>query len=510
MRGGLAALLSLLTTNVPAQMVVQEWVQRFNGSGNHSDQPVAIAVDGSGNVIVTGFSYGNSSGYDYATIKYSNRGVALWTNRYTGIGSSEDKPTAMAVDSNDDVVVTGWLGTGSGSSYATIKYSGAGVPLWTNRYNSPWSWADWAAAIAVDHFDNVFVTGRSGAEDFYLYFRYDYATIKYSSTGVPLWTNCFNGPANGQDYATAAGVDGTGSVFVTGYSAIGGSLNYATIKYSGEGMPLWTNRYGQSAVARDLAVDGNGSVFVTGYSSGSEVDYATIAYSNTGEPLWTNRYNGPENRDDRATAVVLDTAGNVFVTGRSYSFNSADDYVTVKYSSTGVPLWTNRYSWPGNSPDDANALAVDNSGNVCVTGYSRGDGDSHDIATIKYSGAGVPLWTNRYDGPGNGDDRASALAVDGSGNVYVTGYSIGGGTDYDYVTIRYSNVKPMLTIGCTTTNTLAITWPSLASDFSLQQNPDAATTNWTQVGTTPVDDGTNKTVIVDPLDGSRFYRLVSP
>ena len=46
-------------------------------------------------------------------------------------------------------------------------------------------------------------------------------------------------------------------------------------------------------------------------------------------------------------------------------------------------------------------MAVDGSNNVVVTGYSSGSGSDYDYATIKYSAAGVPLWTNRYNGPGN-------------------------------------------------------------------------------------------------------------
>ncbi len=61
---------------------------------------------------------------------------------------------------------------------------------------------------------------------------------------------------------------------------------------------------------------------------------------------------------------------------------------------------------------------------------------------LKYSSAGDTLWVRRYNGPGNGDDEASALAVDGSGNVYVTGYSAGSGTSGDYATIKYSLVYP--------------------------------------------------------------------
>ena len=145
-------------------------------------------------------------------------------------------------------------------------------------------------------------------------------------------------------------------------------------------------------------------------------------------PLWTNRYNGPGNGDDYARAVAVDGSNNVIVTGYSTGSGSDYDYATIKYSSAGVPLWTNRYNGPGNGDDYAYAVAVDGSNNVIVTGYSTGSGSGYDYATIKYSSAGVPLWTNRYNGPGNSDDEATAVAVDGSNNVIVTGYSSGSGS----------------------------------------------------------------------------------
>src|SRR6185295_14226040 len=89
---------------------------------------------------------------------------------------------------------------------------------------------------------------------------------------------------------------------------------------------------------------------------------------------------------------------------------------TIKYSNSGVPLWTNRYDGLILS------MAVDSSDNVFETG-AWNNGGNWDYATIKYSKAGLPLWTNRYDGPGNGDDFARAIAVDSSGNVFVTGDS---------------------------------------------------------------------------------------
>jgi len=416
------------------------WTNRYNGPGNGPDQVSAVAVDGSGNVFVTGSSTGSGGNSDYATVAYSGTGVALWTNRYNGPGNGDDVANAVAVDGSGNVFVTGYS-TGSGSSldYATVAYSGAGVPLWTNRYNGPGNGSDQAYAVAVDGSGNVFVIGSSGRGS-----SLDYATVAYSRVGVPLWTNRYHGPSNGNDYARAVAVDGSGNVFVIGDSPGSGS-DYATVAYSGAGVPLWTNRYNGPANANDyaraVAVDGSGNVFVTGYSagSGSGWDYATVAYSGAGVPLWTNRYNDPGNGADQTYAVAVDGGGNVFVTGSSTGSGGNSDYATVAYSGSGVPLWTNRYNGPANANDYARAVAVGGGGNVFVTGSSTGSGGNSDYATVGYSGTGLPLWTNRYNGPGNSDDQARAVAVDGSGNVFVTGDSTGSGSGWDYATICYSS-----------------------------------------------------------------------
>ena len=142
---------------------------------------------------------------------------------------------------------------------------------------------------------------------------------------------------------------------------------------------------------------------------------------------WLQPYNGPGNGDDVANAVVVDGSNNVIVVGTSTGSGSYWDYATVKYSSAGVPLWTNRYNGPANSNDEANAVAVDGSNNVIVTGCDIGSATSYDYATIKYSSEGVPLWTNRHSGPPGWRryDIPHAVAVDRSNNVIVTGQSDG-------------------------------------------------------------------------------------
>ena len=417
------------------------WTNRYNGPAGNNDRARLVAVSAGGNVFVTGDSLGSSGSLDVATVAYSGAGVAIWTNRYNGPANGSDQAFAMAVGGSGDIFVTGSSSvTGGNFDYATVAFSSTGVALWTNRYDGPVSGYDRAHDVGVDTVGNVFITGVSIGSDSYL----AYATLAYSPTGIPLWTNRYNGPGNSSQ-ANALAVAQNGNVFVTGYTSSGGS-DYATIGYSNSGVPLWTNRYdglAGSDRATAIAVDSNGNVVVTGNSAGtvSSTDYATVAYSDTGVPLWTNRYNGPVVTGyDYANAIATDRSGNVFVAGYSQGNGSSDDYATLAYSASGTPLWTNRYNGPASSTDQAQALAVDDNGNVFVTGWSMGIGSSVDFATVAYSGLGVPLWTNRYDGPANGGDTATAIAIDGLGNVLVTGNSSTTAENWaDYVTVAYSS-----------------------------------------------------------------------
>ena len=155
------------------------------------------------------------------------------------------------------------------------------------------------------------------------------------------------------------------------------------------------------------------------------------------QEAWVARYNGPGNYVDQAAAVAVDDAGNVYVTGGSYGSDGSSNYATIKYNATGQEEWIARYNGPQAGNDVAAAIAVDGSGSVYVTGSSVGPDGFPDYATIKYSSNGQEQWVARYNGPGSSDDSANGIAIDSAGNVYVTGKSFGSGTDDDYATIKY-------------------------------------------------------------------------
>src|SRR5581483_2892767 len=221
-------------------------------------------------------------------------------------------------------------------------------------------------------------------------------------------TILYSGTGSGNSGANAIVSDASGNVVVTGHSpGSDSSDDYATVAYSWAGVPLWTNRYlgGSSTVdvATAVALGTGGNVFVTGYSqtnSAAHNDFLTIAYSQGGTPLWTNRYNGPADSTDQAVAVHSDPSGNVIVTGSSYGTNSDMDYATVAYTSAGVPLWTNRFNGPDSFTDQPYGMAVDAAGNVIVTGSTLGTNFVTRYATVAWSSNGTPLWTNFFAGTG--------------------------------------------------------------------------------------------------------------
>lgn len=394
--------------------VTQEWVARFNGPGNSDDEARSVAIDAAGNVYVTGSSANSTSFFDvdYATIKYNSAGVQQWEARYNGPDNSTDVAIALAVDAAGNVYVTGRSGSQEFDfDYTTIKYNSAGVQQWVARYNGPGNGFDEARSLSVDASGNVYITGRSLGSGGV--FDMDFTTIKYNSAGGQQWVARYNGPGNEADETNALAVDASGNLYVTGWSR--GSLtngDYATIKYDVNGNEQWVARYngpGNSFdEARALALDADGNVYVTGGSGGSGTlsDYATIKYDANGIEQWVARFDGPASGGDAAFDLAVDGSGNTYVTGSISVENeeNAIDLATIKYNAGGIGQWIATYNGPGNSFDRGINVVLDSSGNVYISGLSAGDGTGEDFATIKYNAAGIERWVARYNGPGNSED----------------------------------------------------------------------------------------------------------
>ncbi len=436
----------LLSSCLAFSQMDEAWVARYNGTGNSSDSPSDITVDGEGFIYVTGTSYGSDGYEDYATVKYDPDGDTVWTARYSGPGSNSDQAHCLAVDDNGNVYVTGQSkGSGSNFDCTTVKYDSDGVQQWVARHNGPDNGIDSGQKLVVDDYGNVYVAGYihiSGDTD------YDYITIKYNSDGDTLWTAVYHGPGpTGGDFPFGIALDNEYNVFVTGKSeGVGAASNdYLTIKYSNDGIIQWATRYNGPGnggdVANDIKVDADGNCYVAGYcwgGSGHSYDIVTTKYDPDGVQQWVSQYNGPVSEGDCGYSMFLDDDNYAYTCGYSYGTGNNGDLVAIKCDPDGNRLWVSSFNGVGNDGDYGQDIVVDDAGNVFVGGYTSVAAYTYDFILIEFNADGDSVWANQYNGPGDGNEMNVSLAIDNQNNIYFTGKSIGDGTGYDYTTFKYA------------------------------------------------------------------------
>lgn len=391
----------------------EQWVATYRGldASCTLDDAEAIAVDADGNVYVTGSSdkssddrYGETR--DFATVKYDSDGNEQWVARYDGPAQDKDEAVAIAVDGIGNVYVTGLSrGVGTLDDFATIKYGPDGAEEWVARYDGPASNFDWVGGIAVDDSGNVYVTGTARTAS-----HFDFATIRYNPDGEEIWVETYTSDGSQWDEARAIALDAAGNIYVTGRSW-GGSYgsgtqhDYFTIKYLPNGHRDWDARYSGPGfdsfdLAYDIAVDALGNALVTGVSVGmwTGYDFATVKYGPDGDEEWVARYDSGGvgwHVSDVAYAIALDADGGAYVTGVTGT-GSRSNFTTIGYSALGVEEWVLRYNAPADSGDYAWDIAVSAEHDVYVCGASYDSITSSDCTTVKYATTtGVPP----HDGP---------------------------------------------------------------------------------------------------------------
>ncbi|TKJ39070.1 hypothetical protein CEE37_11645 [candidate division LCP-89 bacterium B3_LCP] len=368
-----------------------------------------------------------------------------WVARYDGLVHIMDTAKSLAVDVDGNVYVSGNCIQSVGfneNDFVTIKYNSFGYVQWIASYSGLGNYDDIVSDMVIDDFANVYVTGRTNLN---MYDTSNYVTIKYNSYGDTLWISIYSNSTSGYEMPNSIAVGGDGCVYVTGNSyGYGTMADYATVKYSSDGEELWSARYNGYAnlddEAQSIAVDSHGDVYVTGYSWSSDTadDFVTIKYNSSGIEQWIQLYDGPTHGMDRALSMTLDCEGNVIVTGYSSREGNWSDYATIKYNSAGEMLWIACYD--NGFSDIASYVIADSIGNIYITGQSDGEIlGFKDHVTIKYSSDGEELWENRYNGPSNQSEQGLSLATDNIGNLYVTGTSSGGVTLSDFATIKYDS-----------------------------------------------------------------------
>ncbi len=432
--------------------VKQEWVARFSQVSNSNDGATDITSDKDDNIYVTGASLSQGTQSDYTTIKYNSSGIQQWVRTYNGTGNGPDIANSIIIDNDENVIITGSsVGIGTGVDYITIKYNSTGVQQWIARYTTSGNQRDAAYSLAVDSSDNIYVTGESSNDIGGI----DYCTLKYDSLGNQLWAAKYNQGENSSNQAFEIACDDNENVFVTGRS----DGDIVTIKYNSLGDQLWLNRFNGPLNDEDfpfsMKLDNFANIYICGTTEGNlhYDDYLILKYSSSGIEQWSRIYNGSANYLDQARDIIIAMSGNLYVTGYATQSSQGYDFTTIKYNTNGDQLWLVNYHNGLN--DYSDAIAIDNDENIYVIGESDGNGTGFDYATVKYDSSGKQLWVSRYDYSGQYGDYPTSIVVDFNKCVYVTGSS-----NRDMLTIKYSQ-----TITGITTNLL-----ELSSNYMLSQN----------------------------------------
>lgn len=420
------------------------WGNRYNAPPDQSDEGRSIAVDNAGYVYVTGTSMNTAGNFDITTVKYSPSGAQVWVRIFDrGIGDN-DEGKSLVLDANANVYIVGnSRGNGTSTDIATIKYDSSGTQLWASFFNGVANGMEEGRSIAVNNTGDVFVCGLTSDANFY----FDAITIKYNSTGGQQWAQIYNGTISGSDELLDLAIDASSNVYVTGNTeSSSANFDVLTIKYNSAGTQQWLMTYNGPASSGDygksITLDLNNNVIVASYSfeTNQWFDMLTIKYSNTGSQLWTARYNHAANRYEEAWDVKCDAAGFIYVVGQGQATgnnSTPPDCVTLKYSPAGGQVWVKR--WDGgfsNDDDRAYCVALDDTANVYVGGYSR-NGSNLDYITIKYDSSGTEEFALRFNSQYNRDEQIYAIAVD-NGDIFVTGTSSSSAVNSDYLTIKYS------------------------------------------------------------------------
>ena len=358
---------------------------------NDSLSPVDIGVDSDGNVII--------GGVGFRIAKYDANGVLKWYKGYIiPQGCYDHNTRKLAVDNNGNAIITGMIECGfTGKDYCTIKYWSYGSLAWVRTYsNLPGHHYDEAYDVVTDGTGSVFVTGYSHGDTQY---ENDLCTISYSSYGDTSWI-----------IRTDLG-------------------QYPYLTTEDEGVAITLNSYNNPVVV------GRSS------SSGYTINHRDVLIHSYGATGWSRTYGDTLHREE-GVDIAVDDNNNIFVAAKSSkNFSSLfrdADFICLKYKPNGVFQWARYYNGSSDSMDVPVEIITDHNGNVYITGYSYNDSTNFDWCTIKYNSNGDEQWIKIYNRLSSHHlEKPVGIKVDNNNNIYVCGTSYSHYTGVDVTIVKY-------------------------------------------------------------------------
>ncbi len=396
-------------------------------------------------MYVVGGTLNINGNYDWMINKYDETtGTLIWSVQYDGPAGAEDYATDIIFDANNNLIfVSGAItvDTVQGLDLGVIMLDTSGTQQWLSTYDNGQSYPlynDVGASITfIDH-DDICVTGVSQDAST----LEDCVTIRMAAgDGTQNWVARYD-ESNMQDGGGKVFYDGT-DIFVAGL--VQRNINYhavAGFQYDISGNLLASTAPTQTLDSiteiHDATIASNGDIYIAGFlnRTGYARDIKLIKIDSTMTCQW--QYLSSTSGNEEANSVRLDSVGHVYLGGYE-TVSGNKDYYLCKLDTAGNAIWTEYYNGTGNGNDVGEAIAIDANGFPIITGYSWVDpGFNFDYHTMKYDTSGTILWEIDYNGLSNKDDRAYEISIDNQDNIYVIGQSQdSSGITCEYMTVKY-------------------------------------------------------------------------
>jgi hypothetical protein len=405
----------------PAPGDVEWQYTAHSGSLTFDDEAKACAVNAAGDLVAVGYL-----GYDAGWPAFNPFVADLTagnTLAWSYSGSADAELHSLAFGASGQVWAAGSKYSAAGWDYLVVQASSSGST--EHVYNGPAHRGDNASAVTCAADGSAYVTGGSRAKDGDV----DIATIGYGANGKRQWVARFNSPSNHEDIGQAVAIRGN-ALYVAGWSVRNHhGDDIVVLKYNRTtGRLLWSRYYDDASHKNDYAsamvVTASG-VYVAGSgknSSAAAGDALLLHYTASGALQWAHYTAGSPGEPDNWTDLCAAPDGSVVTTGYVYHVASHDDVATAKYTAAGVRSWRAFFSSDGVQLDSGQAVSVDQTtGDIYVAGTISSTATGEDMGAVAYDPTGATLWHTTVDGGVAGYDWATDCALSQDGGLYVVG-----------------------------------------------------------------------------------------